>query len=146
MAHFVFNFSSGCREAAAALLRANMWSVADDEPLRDALAPRDLVLIYVAPQDGAFIGRAELATAAHTWTSFEAQDYPGDAPSGVVLTDVERWDRAVPMPMVLARVDPTGSNPVVQANAKDGFRAGVVRITHDEYDVAVAVSREYQRA
>jgi hypothetical protein len=49
------------------------------------------------------------------------------------------------MDAVVARVDPTGSNPEVQANARAGFRAGVVGITEYEYETAVAVAREAQR-
>jgi hypothetical protein len=130
MADYLFNFTAGDRETADTHLRAKRWEVGRDERVRDALAPGDRVLIYVAGPGGGFIGRAEIAD---------------DSPSGVVLADVERWDRAVPLATVVARVDPAGSNPVVQANARVGFRRGVVRLTLDEYETAVAVSREYQR-
>jgi hypothetical protein len=40
------------------------------------------------------------------------------------------------------RIDPTGSNPYVQENAAAGFRTDVVRITDDEYEAALALSRE----
>jgi hypothetical protein len=143
MAHYLFNFSDGDRQQAAALLRANMWRVGDDERHRDELAPGDEALIYVATV-GEFIGRAELATAVHEWASSEAQANPGESASGVLLSDVERWDRAVPMATVVARIDPTASNPLVQANAAAGFPMGVVRITDDEYEAAVTASREYQ--
>ena len=142
MAHYVFNVSSGDRERAAALLRAKMWGIGDDERHRDELAPGDLALIYVATPEGAFIGRAELATAVHEWAPSEADTYPGDRPSGVVLSHVEPWDPAVPMDAVVERIDPTASNPLVQANAAAGFRMGVVRITGDEYEAALALSHE----
>lgn len=45
MAHYLFNFSEGDQEQAAALLRAKMWGIGGDEKHRDALAPADLVLI-----------------------------------------------------------------------------------------------------
>jgi hypothetical protein len=132
VAHFLFNFSAGDRDAALARLRAEMWEIGEGEPHRDAPAPGDLVLIYVAGADGGFIGRAEVRAVA------------GAQPVGVPLCDVERWDHAVPMETVVARVDPTGSNPVVQANAGAGFATSVVRITAGEYEAALGACRDYQ--
>lgn len=117
-----------------------MWAVGRDERHRDALVPGDLALIYLPASEAEFIGRAELATAVHDWTPSEA--YPGDSPSGVLLSHVEEWDPAVPMDTVVQRIDPAASNPLVQANAAAGFRTGVVRITEDEYETALALSRE----
>lgn len=142
MAHYLFNFSDGDRQQATVLLRANMWGVGRDERYRDALAPGDLALIYLSAPEAEFIGRAELATAVHDWTPSEADAYPGDSPSGVLLSHVEEWDPAVPMDTVVRRIDPTASNPLVQANATAGFRTGVVRITGAEYENALALSRE----
>src|SRR5204862_978936 len=143
IAYFLFNFS-GEREEAAALLRVKMWGIGSEEWHRDELALGDVGLIYVASADGGCIGRTELATAVHEGTPSEAQAYPGAATSGVLLSHIERWDRAVPLATVVRRVDPTASNPVVQANAQAGFRMGVVRITADEYEAALTASREYQ--
>jgi hypothetical protein len=145
VAHHLFNFS-GDQAEAVACLRARMWGIGADERYRDALAAGDLALIYVPASCGGFIGRAGLATSVHEWTSSEAEAFPGDSPGGVLLSDVERWERAVPMAIVVARVDPTGSNPVVQANARAGFGTGVVRITAGEYEAAVAASREFQHS
>jgi hypothetical protein len=149
MAHYLFNFSrrdvfegSAIRDQAAELLRARIWEVAADEPHRSALAPGDLALIYLGAPLREFIGRAELASAVREWTPSEAQVYPGELSSGVVLGHVEEWDTPVPMSVVLPRIDPTGSNPYVQANAKAGFQTGVIRITAHEYETAVAISRE----
>jgi hypothetical protein len=141
MAHYLFNFSDGDRQQATALLQAKMWGVGRHERHRDALAPGDLVLIYLATP-GEFIGRAELATALHDWTPSEAQAFRGDSPSGVLLSHVEGWEPAVPMHAVVERIDPTASNPLVQENAVAGFRTGVVQITGDEYEAALALSRE----
>ncbi len=141
MAHYLFNFSDGDREQAAALLDAKMWGIGGDERHRDELAPGDVALIYVATV-GEFIGRAEVATAVHEWTPSEAEAYPGHSPSGVLLSDVEEWDPAVPMESAVARIDPTASNPVVQANVAAGFRMSVVRITGDEFQATLALSRE----
>jgi hypothetical protein len=80
--------------------------------------------------------------SVHDWTPSEAEAYPGDSPSGVFLSHVEEWDPVVPMDTVVERIDPTASNPLVQANAAAGFRMGVVRITGDEYEAALALSRE----
>ncbi len=82
------------------LLRVKMWGIESEECHRDDLAPGDLALIYVAGAHGGFIGRAELATPVHEWEPSEAQAYPGDSTSGVAFSDVERWDRAVPMAIV----------------------------------------------
>jgi hypothetical protein len=142
MAHYVFNFSKGDRQQAIALVQATMWGVSRQERYRDALAPGDLALIYLPAPEAAFIGRAELATAVHDWTPSQAEAYPGDSASGVLLAHVEEWDPAVPMDTVVRRIDPTASNPLVQVNAAAGFRMGVVRITSDEYENAVALSRE----
>jgi len=145
MAHWLFNFSDGDRQPATALLRAKMWGVGRHEGHRDALAVGDLALIYLPAPDAEFIGRAELATAVHDWTPTEAEACPGQSPSGVLLSHVEEWDPAVPMENVVQRIDPTASNPLVQANAAAGFRYGVVRITDDEYEATVALSREARR-
>jgi hypothetical protein len=142
MAHFLFNFSDGDQQQAATRLRAKMWGVGRNEGHRDALAPGDLALIYLSAPQAEFIGRAELATAVHDWTPAEAAAYPGDSLSGVRLADVEEWDRPVPMDAVVRRIDPTASNPLVQTNAAVGFRTGVVRITGDEYESALALSRD----
>jgi hypothetical protein len=140
VAHYLFNFVNGgaaqgpaLRERAAGFLRVRMWGVDADEPHRDALAPGDLVLIYLGAPEREFIGRAELASAVHDWTASEAQVYPGDSPSGVVLALVEDWDPPVPMNTVLAQIDPA-------ENAKADFQAGVVRITAHEYETALAVA------
>jgi hypothetical protein len=142
MAHYLFNASDGDRQHATALLGAKMWGVGRDERHRDELVPGDLALIYVAAPQAQFIGRAEVATAVHDWTPSEADAYPGDSPSGVLLSNVEEWEPAVPMDAVVQRIDPTASNPLVQGNAAVGFQMGVVRITDREYDSALAVSRQ----
>ncbi len=119
-----------------------MWGIGEEEWHRDELSPGDLALIYVASPEAVFVGRTQLATAVRQWTASEGQAYPGDSESGVVLCDVELWDRAVPMATVVRRIDPTASNPLVQANAKFGFPLGVVRITRDEYETVITASRE----
>ena len=84
MAHYLFNFVKGdaakelaVREQADELLRVRMWGINAGEPHRDALAPGDLILIYLGAPERVFIGRAELASAIHVWTPFEAQGVPG---------------------------------------------------------------------
>jgi hypothetical protein len=147
VAHYIFNFldpdaSTGpaLREHAAGLLRVGMWRVDADEPQGNALASGDFVLIYVGAPVREFIGRAELASAVHDWTPAEAEACPGGSPSGVLLSHVEEWHPTVPMDSVVQRIDPTASNPLVQTNATTGFRAGVVQITADEYETAIAVA------
>jgi hypothetical protein len=142
VAHYLFNSVQGdaaaasgsaLRELAAGLLSVRMWGIDADEPHRDALATGDLVLIYLGAPERVFIGRAELASAVHVWTPSEAQVYPGASPSGVLLGQVEEWDPPVSMKTVLSQLDPS-------ENAKADFHAGVVRITANEYETALAVA------
>ena len=106
------------------------------------LAPGDLALIYIGPPERAFVGRAELASAVRDWAPAEPQAYPGDTRAGVLLTDIEEWDPPVLMQTVVQRIDPTGSNPYVQANARDGFQNGLVEITEHEYEAVLAARAE----
>lgn len=140
MAHYLFNFvrgdaveGPGLREQAVGFLRIGMWGVGADEPHRDALASGDLALIYLGAPERDFVGRAELASPVHEWTPSEAQVYPGDAPGGALLAQVEEWDPPVSMYEVLSQLDPA-------ANAKADFEVGVVRITAHEYETALAVA------
>ncbi len=140
VAHYLFNFVEGDtatgpapREQTAGFLRVRMWGIDADEPHRNALAPGDLILLYLGAPEREFIGRAELASAVHDWTPSEAQVYPGDSPGGVLLAQVEEWDPPVPMNIVLSQIDPA-------ENAKADFQAGVVRITANEYETALAVA------
>jgi hypothetical protein len=142
VAHYLFNFVKGdaakgpaLREQAAGFLRVRMWGVDADEPHRNALAPGDLVLIYLAAPERKFIGRAELASAVHDWTPSEAHLYGGDSSGGVLLAQVEEWDPPVPMNTVLSRID-------AAENAKADFEAGVVRITASEYEAALGAAAE----
>src|SRR3954467_10635246 len=97
MAHVLFNFTGGDRRLAAALLKAKMWPVARDGRDGESLAPGDLALVHLRTPDAEFIGRAELASAVHDWTTSEAEAYPGDSPSAVLLFDAELSDRGVPL-------------------------------------------------
>jgi hypothetical protein len=136
MQHFIFNLADGDRERAKSFLHAKRWVVGRDERHRDALAPGDLVLVFVA-LTREFVGRAELKT---TFLDPMPSDphASGPALSGVLLGDVEVWTSGVPLDVAVQRIDPNGSNPYVQANAA-GFRAGVVQITVKEYDIVVSL-------
>jgi hypothetical protein len=116
-----------------------MWGIDADEPHRDALAAGDLVLVYLGAPEGRFIGRAELASAVHDWTPSEAQVYPGDSSGGVLLAHVEEWDPPLPMSAVLSQIDTT-------ENARADFETGVVRITANEYETALAVRQAVRSA
>jgi len=146
VAHYLFNFvqansatEPALREQATRLLRVGMWGVDADERHRDALAAGDLVLIYLGAPAREFIGRAELASAVRDWPPSEAQAYPGDSPSGVLLADVEDWDPPVLMHAVLSQIDPA-------EKAKADFDTGVVRITAHEYETAIAVAASAARS
>jgi hypothetical protein len=136
MAHYLFNLvmtGPALREQAAERLRARMWGIDPDERHRNALAPGDLILIYLAAPVREFIARAELASRVHDWTPSEAQLYPGDSAGGVLLRGIEEWDPPVPMHAVLSQIDPA-------ENARADFETGVVRITASEYETALAVA------
>jgi len=118
--YYIFNLAPGDGPRAAELLRARRLDVCAEEPHRDALAPGDLVLVYLAAPERTFIARAELGPAV---------------PGGVSLAHVEEWDPPVPMSAVLSRIDRS-------AGARADFEVGVVRITADEYETALAVAAE----
>jgi hypothetical protein len=136
MQHFIFNLTDGDRARARSFLHAKRWVVSRDERHRDALAPGDLALVFVA-RTREFVGRAELKT---TFLDPMPSDQvaPGPEISGVLLGDVEDWTSGVPLDVAVQRIDPEGSNPYVQANAA-GFHAGVVQITVEEYDIVVSL-------
>ena len=139
MQHFIFNLTDGDRERAKSFLHAKRWVVSRDERHRDALAPGDLALVFVA-LTREFVGRAELKT---TFLDPMPSDPAAAGPvvSGVLLGDVEDWTSGVPLDVAVQRIDPKGSNPYVQANAA-GFHAGVVQITVKEYDTVLALHDE----
>jgi hypothetical protein len=89
MRYFIFNLANGDRERAKSFLHAKRWVVGRDERHRDALAPGDLALVFVA-LTREFVGRAELKTAfLDPMPSDPAAS--GPAASGVLLGDVEDW-------------------------------------------------------
>jgi hypothetical protein len=144
MAHYLFNFvradgaeGATAREQAARLLQAGMWGVGADERHGGALAPGDLALVYLAAPERELIGHVELASALHDWTPAEAQAYPGDSAGGVLLGQIEEWNAPVPMHAVLAQIDRSGG-------ARADFETGVLRITTNEYETALAVARATQ--
>jgi len=116
-------------------MRAGMWGVEEDEPHRGALAPGHLVLVYLGAPERVFVGRAQLASEFHAWTTSEAGAYPGASSAGVSLRHVEAWDPPVPMAAVLAEMDPS-------QKAKADFEAGVVGISAEEFATAIAVATE----
>ena len=135
MAYYIFNVRGGDASPAIQLLRNKVWPVHAQEPHRDALAPGDLALVYLAAPERMFIGRAELASAVHDWTAAEAGECPSNAPCGVSLAQVEEWDPPVPMHTVLSQIDQS-------AGARADFEDGVVRITKEEYATALLVAAD----
>ena len=136
MKHFILNLADGDRDRAKTFLHAKRWVVSRDERHRDAIAPGDFALVFVA-LTREFVGRAELKT---TFLDPMPSDpaASGPAVSGVLLGDVEDWTSGVPLDVAVQQIDPKGSNPYVQANAA-GFHAGVVQITVKEYDTVVSL-------
>ncbi|MFI6830727.1 hypothetical protein ACIBG5_26755 [Kribbella sp. NPDC050241] len=139
MAQYLFNLvkadGHAVRELAAGFLRVSMWGIGADEPHAHALASGDQILLYLGAPERVFIGRADLASAAHDWTPSEAQACPGDSTRGVLLAQVEEWDPPVSMGTVLSRMAPS-------EKARADFQTGVVRITANEYKTALAVATE----
>jgi hypothetical protein len=137
VAHYLFNVVSAdgsvSRQRATELLRVGLWGVDADEPHGAALAAGDLVLIYLGAPHRELIGRAELASAVHDWTPFESDVYAGDSQSGVSLVRIEEWAPPVPMHAVLSQID-------TSQNARADFDTGVVGITANEFETAVAVA------
>lgn len=132
MAFYIFNVSDASQ--ATALLRARVWGVDVEEPHRDALAPGDVALIYLAAPEQKLIAHAELASHVHEWTPSERQVYPGDFSGGVLLAHVDAWEPPVAMDSVLSQIDQS-------AGARAEFENGVVQITSSEYQTALAVRR-----
>ena len=61
MHHFIFNLADGDRDRAKSFLHAKRWMVNREEHHRDALAPGDLALVFVAVTRE-LVGRVELKT------------------------------------------------------------------------------------
>jgi hypothetical protein len=132
VSYYIFNVSDASQ--ATALLRARVWGVGAEEPHRDALAPGDVALIYLAAPEQKLIAHAELASDVREWTPSERQVYPGDFPGGVLLAHVDPWEPPVAMSSVLSYIDRS-------AGARAEFEIGVVQITSSEYQTALAVKR-----
>lgn len=142
VAHYLFNALPGdaadgmsLRRWATECLNRRMWGIGAGEQHATALAPGDVALIYLGAPERLLIGRATLASAVRAWTPSEAQAYPGSSPGGVLLTSVEQWHPAVPMERVLRRIDRS-------EGARADFEEGVVGITANEYETALAVMAE----
>ena len=106
MAHYLFNLVKGnaakgpeLREQAAAFLEVMMWGIDADEPHRNALAPGDLILIYLGAPEREFIGHAELASTVHEKADFQA---------GVVRITVNKYETALAVAAGHPRVAESG--------------------------------------
>jgi len=136
VAYFIFNVDTADTEQASGLLRNRVWSVGREERHRDALAPGDRALVYLAAPERSFIGCVELSSAVHEWTVAESLVVrPDTEPAGVSLSLFEEWSPPVPMADVLPRIDRS-------EGARADFEAGVVAITRSEYEIALAVAAE----
>jgi hypothetical protein len=139
MAFWLFNVvagdvpPSGAHERAVELLEARMWDIGADEPHRDALSSGDLVLIYLAAPARVFIARAELASSVIALMPDQPEPAQPSGRNGVLLDQIDWWDPHVAIDAVLARIDPANK-------AKADFDHGVVGITRDEFEAAVATA------
>jgi len=109
MHHFIFNLADGDRDRAKSFLHAKRWVVNREEHHREALAPGDLALVFVA-LTREFVGRVELKTTSLDPMASDPAT-SGPAVSGVLLRDVEDWTSGVPLDVAVKRIDPRGSNP-----------------------------------
>ena len=123
----------GAPERAVELLEARRWDIGAEEPHRDALSAGDLVLIYLAAPARVFIARAVLVSSIGPLMPDQPEPARVGGRSGVLLGQVERWEPPIAMDAVLARIDPANK-------AKADFDHGVVGITRDEFDAAVAAA------
>lgn len=134
MAYYIFNVM-GAAAQARGLHRRSTWAIGPQEQHRDALAPGDMALVYLAAPERVFIGHVELASAVHDWTTVEAAASPANSQSGVTLTRVEEWDPPVPISAVLSQINQS-------AGARADFEVGVVQITIGEYETALSVAAD----
>lgn len=138
MAFWLFNvvptdIPPSARERAVEQLQARRWAIGADEPHRDALSAGDQVLIYLAAPARVFIAQAELASSVEPSMPDQPETNHHDGRSGVLLDHIDWWDPPVTMDAVLARIDPIN-------NAKADFDHGLVGITRDEFEAAVAAA------
>lgn len=117
-------------------LQAQAWEVADAEPHRGSLSAGDLVLVYLGAPDRVLLARTELVSAVQPLAPDAALRSDPAGRSGVLLGDVAWWDPPVPMDAVLARIDPVN-------NARADFANGVVGITRDEFEAALAAAADH---
>lgn len=135
MAHFLFNDRGGDPSRSTQMLRSGWWPVDAAEPHGRSLTSGDLVLVYMAAPLRILVGRAALASAVQDQRPPEDSAGAVGMGPGVALIDIEVWDPPVGMQEVLARIDRS-------AGARADFDTGVVRITEDEYAIAVTVAAE----
>ena len=89
------------------MLHAKRWVVNREDHHRDALAPDDLALVFVA-LTREFVGRVELKTTfIDPMPSDPATSRP--AVSGELLGDVEDWTSSVPSDVAVKRIDSKAS-------------------------------------
>lgn len=137
MQHWILNLSDGDRAQAMARRRAGRWPLGRDERHAPALAAGDLALIHVTQPHCCFVGRAVLSSGF--------VDAGDGGFNGVALGRVDEWAEPVPLAAAVRRIDPASTNPYVQANA-NGFRAGLVQITAQEFAAVLQLHREARSA
>jgi hypothetical protein len=146
MAHYLFNFvkaaaakGSPLRDQAGKLLEMKLWGVGPKAPLRDGIAPGDLILAYVGAPEKLFIGQATIARGFHEWTPEEAKIYGQEAAghgfqAGVTFGDTEVWNKPVPIDSVWSGM------PASETNPKHVFLPGIVRIKEEDFEIVVSAA------
>jgi hypothetical protein len=85
------------------------------------------------------IGLARASAIARSEPHVCSRRVTGVTVVGVRLSREEEMGARVTMDAVVSRIDPTATNPYVQANVAHGFPMGFVQITRNEYEAAVGL-------
>ena len=120
MAHYIVQFTKGgaklkrgLTRQARDLLRLGLWGVPPTTQLKMRPRPGDGVLVAVGSPDRVFIGTAVVAHSYHRFNEEEAARFPRTLSydSGLSLTQVCVWPRALPVMAVWPKTAATVSNP-----------------------------------
>jgi Protein of unknown function (DUF429) len=120
VAHYIVQFTkggaklkTGLTRQARDLLRLGLWGVPPTAQLKMRPRPGDGVLVAVGSPDRVFIGTAVVAHGYHRFNEEEAARFPSTLSydSGLSLTQVRVWPRALPLMGAWPKTAAAVSNP-----------------------------------
>ena len=120
MAHYILQFTKGGAKLktgltgqAQALLHLGLWGVPPTTQLRMQVKPGDGVLAAAGSPERVFVGDAVVASGYHRFSEEEAARFPSTLSydSGLALTQVRIWPRALRVMSVWPKTAAAGSNP-----------------------------------